>query len=523
MMPLTLSKEWSKHLKELFTPKVKNVEINYDPSESFMTFDVRGNLYVSISQFHNVINEHREVDYELWQVADLYHEVGHYIHHSYAFGEDVHNGIEALRIGQKSWIKSEILKSGYNSYQRMAMMVVNIIDDVRIDYKNCKKFAGYLQANRERVDIFSEKIDKSKLRQPERRMMATVYNVIAFAEGKELKSYDLVSEEELKAIAEYMKMMVKIPAGEYKGKLKGELRKLYNTVVDFYLERLVEERVNSEDWDSVERAILKGKKQDVRETDLTSNLRLEEAGVSEEDFLNEISGNKNERVVNFPELEEELKSFFGGVKRIQGDTGRFSAQYYLRSKHTPTMKVFKKRERVNLQDKWLFLVDVSGSTQKAFYNEVNYLFEQEFLVVDAFMRYLPKNSVYELWEFSDDYWMVKKGSHTAVADAMWKEGSRGGGTYWSSELYEDLLKKEKAGYQVVILTDGAIELKERELLTFLTKQTKRPVIILFSDYYHKRNSWVGGLKLDKDFGVITSNFKELGIRGHIREVLKKWK
>jgi len=526
-MKQLLSKEWNTHIKQLFKPYVKRVEIKYYPDKSFMTYnESSGNLSVVISEYVKV---DKPVDFELWQVADLFHEIGHYVFHTYSFTADVLRG---------TWVHNE----GYTS--RELTELVNVIDDVRIDYHNCKKYYGYLQSEKQKVEEFSEKMRNhvKELTLGRRRKMATVYNVHNLATGKPFKDYGLVDGKDLEQIKKYMKRMVKIPADNYEGSIQKRLRLLFNAVLDFYSDKTVEneeqemngggQAVGEQDiiedgkrFDPEEATFL-GKNHVSKENDIRSNMRLEEAGVSLEDVDREIgNGETKKERVDFPVLERELKKFFGSYKRVRADNGKFNVNYYLHSLYTPTTRVFRMNKLVDLQNKWLFLIDSSGSTEERTVNRnVKYplrIYEQEFLVVDAMIRYLPKNSVFEIWEFSSHFMKIASGSGNKVSSIMWEKGIINGGTVWTTELYQMLLDKERAGYQIVILTDGVVDLDEDELRVFMDKQVKKPIIFLFMD--HVLDNWASEMRLGKDYGIITGYYEEIKVSEHMREVLRRWK
>lgn len=217
-----------------------------------------------------------------------------------------------------------------------------------------------------------------------------------------------------------------------------------------------------------------------------------------------------------------------GYDLAYADAGvRVSVSRAVQNRAGANVKVFKNPSIQSLENsKWFFLIDTSGSV----YGQVGEykVLEYELDVLKTIANILPQTVKYEVYSFESGERKVCEVTGRSVISKTYEKIKGGGGTYWSYDLIQLLLRKEKEGYQIVVLTDGAIDIYDKDTLDRLLLHTHlRPLIFIFSTAANFESNTNGsgnmfsqwGYKTDSNYAVINLNTMQT-TRGFV-EYIKK--
>ncbi|MEM0143401.1 MAG: VWA domain-containing protein [Candidatus Parvarchaeum sp.] len=220
------------------------------------------------------------------------------------------------------------------------------------------------------------------------------------------------------------------------------------------------------------------------------------------------------RYYSFPvlvkNLERILEKLIKGtdIPRRPSSVGLLNIPRYVEQKVSKSNfeNLFYTKPRVGLHNsKWFFLVDLSGSTSSEAIE--NYTIENiEMDVMFSFLNVLPEDSIVGGAFFADRIKILSEGVSPRRFRGMTISGLNaiskfvGGGTIWDAEVYNSIFRKAKEGFQVVILTDGAIGINqevENRFADFIIRSQRKPIVLFFGT--ERNRSVVTNLGLKKEF------------------------
>ncbi len=186
--------------------------------------------------------------------------------------------------------------------------------------------------------------------------------------------------------------------------------------------------------------------------------------------------------VAFKNILREMK--IAAEKRFT-TSGNIHIRRYLSARNTNDQHVFNAKKIVTLDhSKWLFVIDISGSTSSIVDKYGLSVLEVEKRMIATFSDALEKKCEYDVLVFSGDFQRVYKGSDRMKMYDTLADIQSDGGTSWSDRLYTYLYNKVKEDYHVVIFSDGGISVDVPEKFhSFITKGKYKPFIFLVGGYY----------------------------------------
>ena len=236
-------------------------------------------------------------------------------------------------------------------------------------------------------------------------------------------------------------------------------------------------------------------------------------------------------VMRFPELDRGLKLIKTAEGKNRANSGRFSPMRYVKTIRSPD-RVFSNKKIGGIENsKWLFVIDSSGSMNESWLHSSKMYLAR--MVIKYFGRVLPPNVKVETLYFQSKIIEGNKYNARGLLNVFKRESVvPDGGTVWANDLISRIYEYKKKGYQVVIITDGEIQLYFSQLDEAKTKfvfgDSPRPILLILARNVSEgvaqvdRNLSKFDFKLGVHYGIILPDLKENGVFSHMRWALKEF-
>ncbi len=193
--------------------------------------------------------------------------------------------------------------------------------------------------------------------------------------------------------------------------------------------------------------------------------------------------------------------------------GSINTKAYIRGKLSGQYKkIFNKKVLNGYQgSKWLFIVDVSGSTLTYGKERVMPTIDGELEVVQSFLNILPSSVYADVIVFSSYFYVIKNVTRYNMIHKV-TENIDFGGTNWGAKLVSTMQKYAQDNFQIVIMTDGDISIEEMAAQKFLSSYRAfrfKPIIFLFATGIGSNLIETLHLKKGEDYGMVSLDEKTL--------------